>query len=144
VTKGLLKADKGLTDVKIAEHLGVGVRTVERARLRCATEGLNAALNPKKRPPKKPKIDGEAEARLVQLACSATPDGRQRWTLRLLADKLVALDVVDSISHETVRQCLEKKRAEALENAKVLHPARTKRRVRSGNGRRARSLSPSL
>lgn len=140
----LLKADEGLTDVKIGEHLGVGVRTVERVRLRCATEGLSAALNPKKRPPKRPKIDGEAEARLVQLACSTAPDGQGRWTLRLLADKLVELDVLDSISHETVRRCLKKKRAEALEDAKVLHPAGTKRRVRSGNGRRARGLSPSL
>ena len=114
----LLKADEGLTDIKIAEHLSVGVHTVERVRQRCAFEGLSAALNPKRRPPRKPKMDGEAEARLVQLACSAAPDGRQRWTLRLLADRLVELDVVDSISHETVRQRL-KKRAETLENAKV-------------------------
>ena len=116
----LLKADEGLTDIKIGEHVGIGIRTIERVRLRCATERLSAALKPKKRPLKRPKIDREAEARLVQLACSTAPDGRGRWTLRLLADKLVELDVVDSISHETVRQCLEK------------------------NGRRARGLSPSL
>jgi transposase len=140
----LLKADEGLTDVKIGEHLGVGIRTVERIRQRCATEGLSAALNPKKRPPKRPKIDGEAEARLVQLACSTAPDGLGRWTLRLLANKLVELDVVDSISHETVRRCLEKKRAKAVEDAKVLHTTGTKRRIRSGNGRRARGLSASL
>jgi transposase len=106
--KILLKADEDLTDLKIAEHLNVGVRTVERVRQRCALEGLNAALNPKKHPPKMPMIDGEAEARLVQLACSAAPEGRQRWTLRLLADKLVELQVVESISHETVRQRLKK------------------------------------
>ncbi len=63
--KILLKADEGLTDVKIGEHLGVGIRTIERVRLRCGTEGLSAALNPKKRPPQRPKIDGEASARLV-------------------------------------------------------------------------------
>lgn len=142
--KILLKADEGLTDVKIGEHLGVSIRTVERVRLRCATEGLSAALNAKKRPPKRPKIDGEAEARLVQLACSTPPDGRGRWALRLLADKLVELDVIDSVSHETARRCLEKKRAEALEDAKVLHTSGAKRRVRSVNGGRARGLSASL
>lgn len=136
----LLKADEGLKDEQIAEHLDVSVCTVERVRKRCAFDGITAALNPKKRPPGKPKLDGEGEARLVQLACSAPPDGRQRWTLHLLADKLVEREVVESISHETVRQRLEKKRAEALANAKVLHPSRTERRVRFGDGRRARSL----
>lgn len=113
----LLKADEGLMDEQIAEHLDVSVCSIERIRKRCALEGITAALNPKKRPPRKPKLDGEGEARLVQLACSSPPDGRQRWTLHLLADKLVELEVIDSISHETVRQRLEKKRAEALANA---------------------------
>ena len=113
----LLKTDEGLIDEQIAEHLDINVRTVERVRKRCALEGVAAALNPKKRPPKAPKFDGDVEAHLVQLACSEAPYGRQRWTLRLLADKLVELEVADSISHETVRQCLKKKRAEALANA---------------------------
>lgn len=104
----LLKTDYGLKDEKIAEHLDVSVRTIERVRKRCALEGITAALHPQKRPPRELKLDGDAEARLVQLACSEAPEGRQRWTLRLLADKLVALDVVDSISHETVRQRLKK------------------------------------
>jgi transposase len=104
----LLKTDKGLADEEVAEHLDVNVRTVERVRKRCAIEGISAAVNPRKRPLKVPKIDGEAEARLVQLACSEAPKGRQRWTLRLLADKLVELDVVESISHESVRQHLKK------------------------------------
>ena len=138
--KILLKADEGLKDEQIAEHLNVSICTVERVRKRCALEGIVAALNPRKRPPGKPKLDGEGEARLVQLACSEPPEGRQRWTLHLLADKLVELEVVDSISHETVRQGLEKKRAEALANTTVLHPAETERRVRRGDGRRARSL----
>jgi transposase len=118
----LLKADERLKDEKIAEHLDVSVRTVERVRQRCALEGITAALNPRKRPPGKPKLDGEAEARLVQLACSEPPDGRQRWTLQLLADKLVELEVVDSISHETVRRRL-KKRAKTLAHTTVLHTA---------------------
>jgi transposase len=98
----LLKADEGLLDELVAEHLDVSVCTVERVRKRCALDGIAAALNPQRRPPGKPKLDGEGEARLVQLACSAPPDGRQRWTLHLLADKLVELEVVDSISYETV------------------------------------------
>ena len=118
----LLKADEGLKDEQIAEHLDVSVCTVERVRKRCALDGITAALNPKKRPPPKPKLDGAGEARLVQIACSAPPDGRQRWTLHLLADKLVELDVVDSISHEAVRQHL-KKRIKTVANTAVLHPA---------------------
>ena len=100
----LLKANQGMIDAQIAEHLDVNVRTVERVRKRCALEGVSAALNRKKRQAKEPKLDGEAEARLVQLACSQAPKGRQRWTLRLLADKLVELEIVDSISYETIRK----------------------------------------
>jgi transposase len=118
----LLKADEGLKDEQIAEHLDVNVRTVETVRKQCALEGIDATLTPKKRPPQKPKLDGEAEARLVQIACSEPPEGRQRWTLHLLADKLVELEVVDSISHETVRKRL-KKRVKTLANATILHPA---------------------
>jgi len=118
----LLKTDEGLADEEAAEHLDVNVRTVERVRKRCAIEGISAAVNPRRRPLKVPKIDGEAEARLVQLACSEAPKGRQRWTLRLLADKLVELNVVESISHECVRQHL-KKRVKALANTAVLHSA---------------------
>jgi transposase len=111
----LLKADEGLTDEEIAEHLDVGVRTVERVRQRCVLEGLDAALARRKQQnPRALKLDGEGEAHLVQLACSEPPPGRRRWTLHLLADKLVELQIVDSISHETVRQRLEKKRAETL------------------------------
>jgi len=118
----LLKTDEGLIDELIANHLDINVRTVERVRKRCALEGVSAALSPKKRPPRMPKFDGEAEARLVQLACSEAPMGRRRWTLRLLADKLVELEIVDSIRHETVRQHL-KKRVKTLANTAVLHPA---------------------
>ena len=112
----LLKADEGLKDEQIAEHLNVTVRTIETVRKQCALEGIDATLTPQKRPPGTTKLDGEGEARLVQIACSEPPNGRQRWTLRLLADKLVELEVTDSICHETVRQCLKKKRAETLAN----------------------------
>lgn len=140
----LLKADEGLLDAEIVEHLNVDVRTVERVRKRCALEGIDAALNPKPLPPREPKLDGEGEARLVQLACSAPPDGRPRWTLQLLADKLVELEVVDSISYETVRQRLKKKRAQTLAHATLLHPAGAERGVRSRDGRRARGVPAPL
>ncbi len=109
----LLKADAdgpNWTDVRIADALDVGVRTVESLRKRFVEEGLDLTLNRRKqvRPSRMPKLDGDGEARLVALACSEAPDGRKRWTLRMLADRLVVLDVVDSISHETVRQALKK------------------------------------
>lgn len=106
----LLKADRrcGWKDERIAEAFGVSVRTVERIRERFVEQGLEATIDPPRqsRPPQ--KIDGDVEARLVTLACSEPPDGRQRWTLRLLAGRLVELDVVESISHEAVRQTLKK------------------------------------
>jgi len=102
----------GWEDRQVAEALGCGHRTVERVRERFVTEGLDAALTAKARanPPREPVFDGAAEARLIALACSATPDGRKAWTLRMLADKLVELEVVDSVSHETVRRKPKKTR----------------------------------
>lgn len=141
----LLKADEGLTDAEIVEHLDVGVATVERVRKRFVLEGLEAALTRKKQDnPRALKLDGAAEARLVQLACSPPPPGRPRWTLHLLAEKLVELKVVDSISHETVRQRLKKKRAETLACSTLVHPARAQRRLRPCDGGRAARLSASL
>jgi transposase len=107
----LLKADAdgpGWPDARIAEALEVGVRTIESLRQRLVEEGLHAALHRKKHQTRPRKLDGEIEARLVALACSEAPDGHKRWTLRLLADRLVELEVVDSISYETVRQALKK------------------------------------
>jgi hypothetical protein len=97
-------------DRRVAEALGCGHRTVERVRERLVAEGLDAALSHKKpaSPPRKQVLDGAAEARLIALACSATPDGRRAWTLRMLADKLVELEVVEAVSHETVRRTLKK------------------------------------
>jgi transposase len=133
----LLKSDSGLIDQEIAEHLNVSVSTIERVRRRCALEGVHSALTPRPRPPRKSKLDGELEAKLVHLACCEPPEGRLRWTMNLLADKLVELKWVDDISRETVRRGLKKKRAEALANSKVLHPSKAKRSVRSSDGGRA-------
>ena len=97
-------------DASIAEAVEVDVTTVGRVRQRFVEEGLEAALDRTKqaRPSRERKLDGAAEARLVALACSDPPQGRAAWTLQLLADKLVELRVVDSISDETVRQVLKK------------------------------------
>ena len=110
----LLKADEGehgpdWTDAAIMEALEVNTRTVERLRQCLVEDGLDTALNgrPQQRY-KSPKLDGEQEAYLVALACSAPPDGRSRWSLRLLADRMVELDYVDTVSYETVRQVLKK------------------------------------
>jgi hypothetical protein len=111
----LLKADAApggpaWTDVRIADALEVNVTTVERLRERFVEQGLEAALGRKKqdRPSRERTLDGKAEARLIALACSEPPQGRVRWTLRLLADKLVELEIVDAVSTETVRRVLKK------------------------------------
>ena len=111
----LLKADAApggpaWPDARIAEAVEVDVTTIERVRQRFVEQGLEAALVRKKqdRPSRQRKLDGHGEARLVALACSDPPLGRACWTLRLLADKLVELEVVDTISTETVRQVLKK------------------------------------
>ncbi len=134
--KILLKSDAKLTDKEISEHLDVSVRTIERVRQKCALEGMEAALTPMPRVPRKSVLDGDAEANLVVLACSDPPEGRQRWTLGLLKDKLVELQVVDSVGLETVRRRLKKKRIETLAPGKILHSAKTKRRICTGDGRR--------
>jgi transposase len=111
----LLKADAApggpaWTDERIAEAVEVNLTTVERVRQRFVEHGLAAALDRKKqdRPSRERKLDGAGEARLIALACSEPPRGRAAWTLRLLADQLVELEIVDSISTETVRQVLKK------------------------------------
>jgi transposase len=106
----LLKADQGETDQEIAEALGVGVATVERARRRFATVGLEAAVQHKPQPPRpqKRRLDGDGEAKLVMLACSTPPDGRDRWTLDLLADRMVKLNYVPALSGDTVGRTLKK------------------------------------
>lgn len=104
----LLQADAGATDDAIAAALHVGTATVERTRKRFVEGGVDAALTERPRPGGKPKLDGSAEATLVAWACSTPPDDRKHWPMYLLADKLVELKVVDSISDETVRRVLKK------------------------------------
>src|SRR6516165_4180827 len=111
----LLKADQAeggpaWDDARIAEALDCGLRTVERVRQRFVERGLEPALGrkPQDRPSRERKFDGAAEARLIALACSAPPAGRARWTLKLLADKLVELELFASVSDETVRRVLKK------------------------------------
>lgn len=110
----LLLADEGeggsaKSDPEIVEALGCGRATVERVRKAFVEEGLEHALQP---PPARRtyerRLDGKAEAHLVALACSAPPEGRACWTLRLLADRMVKLEHVETVSHETVRRTLKK------------------------------------
>jgi transposase len=110
----LLKADQGSegpgwVDEQVADAVEVSQPTVSRVRKHYVEEGLEAALN--RRAPNRHyhrKLDGEQEARLLALACSEPPEGQARWSLRLLADKLVELEVVDDLSYQTVRRILKK------------------------------------
>jgi DNA-binding transcriptional ArsR family regulator len=111
----LLKADQksaegaAWVDEKVAEAVEVSQPTVSRVRKQYSEEGLEAALN--RRPPNREyyhKLDGEQEAHLLALACSQPPEGRACWSLRLLADKLVELEVVEEVSFQTVRRILKK------------------------------------
>jgi transposase len=111
----LLAADeaeggRGRTDAEIAASVSAGTATVERVRRRFVEEGLELALSPYRAPRRqyRTKLDGQAEARLIAIACSGPPQGRSRWTLSMLADRMVELKHVGSVSRETVRQTLKK------------------------------------
>jgi transposase len=99
-----------VSDEEAAEAFGCHVNTVANVRRRFVEQGLEAALERKQQesPSRERVLDGEKEARLIALACSAPPEGRSKWTLQLLADKLVALKIVDSVSDQTVRRTLKK------------------------------------
>lgn len=110
----LLKADEnqeegGWKDQSISDIFNISIRTIERVRQRFIEDGLENALVPRPRQTLKlKKLDGETEAHLIAIACSSPPEGRSRWTLRLLADQIVTMGYVESISHESVRQSLKK------------------------------------
>jgi transposase len=105
----LLLADEGRTDKDIAQALHTSPSTVERTRRRFVEGGLEHALNESPRPGGRRKLDGhQQEAYLVALACSDPPEGKKRWSMQMLADRLVELKVVDEISDETVRRTLKK------------------------------------
>ena len=145
----LLKADEAKggpawPDVRIAEAVEAGTATVERVRRRFVEEGLASALSPYRGGKRlyERKLDGAQEAHLIALACSAPPDERARWTLRLLAQHMVELAYVDTLSHETVRQTLEKERPPAALEKDVVHGWEALGRVRRPHGRRAGGLPP--
>ena len=105
----LLQADAGHTDEQVAQALHVGSATVGRVRQRFVEEGLDSALRERPRPGQRPKLDGKGQAHLIAVACSSPPQGHARWTLRLLAGKVVELGLAQSIAPETVRQVLKKR-----------------------------------
>jgi transposase len=115
------------TDVEIAKILNTSVDTIERTRKKFVEEGLEAAINRKKQINRKArKLDGVKEANLIKIACSEAPEGASRWTLQLLADKLVELDIVDSIAKETVRRSLKKTNlSHGLKSSGVSHQKKT-------------------
>ena len=107
----LLKADAdgpGWTDARIAEAFGCRTRTVETIRERVVTEGFDVTLNGKPHPTPPRRLDGNQEAQVIAMRLGSPPAGFAHWTLRLLAEKVVELEIVESISHETVRQTLKK------------------------------------
>lgn len=107
----LLKADAdgpGWTDARIVEAFGCRRQTVEKLRERLVTEGFEEALHGKPKPPPPTKLDGEQEAKVIAMRLGSPPAGYANWSLRLLADRVVALEIVDAISHETVRRTLKK------------------------------------
>ncbi len=130
------EAGPGMSDREVAERVGVTRQTVENVRRRCVLEGLERVLERRKRSRERSRVlDGEAEAQLIAIACSEPPGGRARWTLHLLAEEVQKRRIVASVSHETVRQVL-KKRRQTLAAAHVVHSAEAKRgfRVRDGAG----------
>jgi transposase len=106
--RALLGADTGATDAVIAAQVGLHAVTIEGIRKRFVEEGVEAALRERPRPGAARKLAGRQEAHLLALACTEPPAGRKRWTMQLLADRLVELEVVDSISDETVRRALKR------------------------------------
>jgi transposase len=140
----LLKADANgpdqWTDERIAEVFEVSTATVARERRRLCEEGLEVALMPKK--PARPSrrvLDGRAEAHLIALSCSDPPEGRERWSMRLLADRMVELGHVGSVSYETVRRTL-KKLAQATPQAPVGNPSEQECALRLEDGGSSGSL----
>ncbi|MBI2855706.1 MAG: helix-turn-helix domain-containing protein [Chloroflexi bacterium] len=104
----LLKADEGWDNSAMAAALSIGISTVWRTRKWCVEEGIEVALRDRPRPGQRPKLDGKQEAHLIAVACTKAPEGHARWTLRLLAGKVVELGFTETYSHEAVRRALKK------------------------------------
>ncbi len=135
------EAGAKMTDEQASRAFGVCVRAIVNLRQRLVEEGLEAALGRKKqvRPSVERIFDGEKEAKLIAIACGPKPQGRTRWTLQLLADRAVALKIVEACSPKTVGRVL-KKRTEALAAEDVVHSAGSRRRVRVRDGGRSGRL----
>jgi len=106
----LLKANANVSETAIAEAVEVVPATVERIRRRFCEDGLSGALHDLPRPGAEPKLNGKQEAQVIALACSEPPEGREHWTLRLLADRIVELEFAETYSYEAVRRTLKKTR----------------------------------
>lgn len=104
----LLLADEGKNDTQIIEALRIARNTIRTVRSRYVQEGLEAAINEQPRSGAPKKFTGRQKAKITAIACSEPPEGRSRWTLRLIADKVVELKIVDNISHQTVKRVLKK------------------------------------
>ena len=129
----MLKADQGeqgpsWNDKEISEALYISRSTVERVRYRLVEEGMESALNDRKKSRYRTKnLDGENEARLIALCCSDPPKGQSRWTLKLLACRMVELEYVESISTEAIRKVLKKKRIKTLAKKTMVYSPGRKR-----------------
>jgi transposase len=135
----LLLADEQQPTQTIAAMLHTSAVTVMQTCKRFLTAGLEAALYDRPRPGSRRKLDGRQEAHLVALACRTPPAGRDRWSLRLLADRLVELGIIEAVSYATVRRVLKKNRTQTVAQRAMVHPRR-ERRVRRPDGRPARSV----
>jgi transposase len=137
---------RGLKDEEVARTLGIGIRAIESLRRRLVEQGLEACLarTKQERPSIEPIFDGEKEAKLVAVACGPSPKDRVRWTLELLADRVVELRIVEACSPATIQRMLKKKRAQAVAKEDVVHSAGAERRVRLCDGKRARSIHSAL
>jgi len=135
------RGDGGRAGTGIADIPGVGTATVERVRRQCVPGGLDAAAGRREQANRKrPRLDGEGQATLAMPGCSEPPEGHARWTLQPRGDRLVELEVVDSIGKETVRQALKKKGDQALAEGMLVYPAEGERRIRRRHGGCARGL----
>jgi transposase len=139
------EAGKKMSDEQAAHAYGVCVRSIEHLRRRLVEEGLEAALGRKKQtsPSVERLFDGEKEAKLIAIACGPKPEGRARWTLELLADRVVKLKIVPACSAKTVGRVL-KKRTQALAAKDVVHSAGIRRRVRLRHGERVGRLQATI
>jgi len=144
----LLKADQregGWTDAEIAEAYSCGVNTIENVPQRCCESGFEVTLNGKKRehPPRQRKFDGEAEAAVIAMRLSEPPKGYANWTLELLAQRVVALSIVDTLSKETLRKTL-KKWDDAAKDSVLGDPAETECSVCRQHGKRVGNLQKAV